>query len=236
MPVDSNTPRRVWDLALAFQEVFTAVVRLRFSGQSVNNAEAFRNHLKQALQMAVSDAQSHGYNPDDIQKAAFAVVVYVDESVLNSRNPAFSEWPRMPLQEEFYGGHVGGETFFQDLQAALARPDSLQAADLLEVYYQCLLLGYRGRYGAGGSGEVSALANMIREKINRIRGQSLALSPRWELPVEPPQPMRKDPWIARLVIAAGVVFVIGVLLFGVMKFRLISGVSALHAIAAESRS
>ena len=117
MAVD-NTPRRVWNLALAFQEVFTAVVRLRFAGQSVNNSEAFRNHLMQALQLAVSDAQSHGYNPEDIQRAAFAVVVYVDESVLNSRNPAFSEWHRMPLQEEFYGGHVGGETFFQDLQAA----------------------------------------------------------------------------------------------------------------------
>ena len=123
--------KRVWNLALAFQEVFTAVARLRFAGQSVNNAEAFRNHLKQALQMAVSDAQAHGYSAEDIQKAAFAVVVYVDESVLNSRNPAFSDWHRMPLQEEFYGGHVGGETFFQDLQTAMARMDGAQAADLL---------------------------------------------------------------------------------------------------------
>jgi type VI secretion system protein ImpK len=236
MAVDSSSPRRVWNLALAFQEVFTAVVRLRFAGQSVNNAEAFRNHLKQALQLAVSDAQSHGYNPDDIQKAAFAVVVYVDESVFNSRNPAFSDWHRMPLQEEFYGGHVGGETFFQDLQGGLARPDSIQTADLLEVYYLCLLLGYRGRYGAGGASEVAALAGMIRDKIRRIRGQSLALSPRWELPPEAPPPLRKDPWIARLIVTAGVILVIGVLLFGVMKFRLVSGVSALHAIAAQSRS
>ena len=235
MAVD-NTPLRVWNMAHAFHEVFTAVVRLRFAGQSVNNAEAFRNHLKQALQMAVSDAQSHGYNPEDIQKAAFAVVVYVDESVLNSRNPAFAEWHRMPLQEEFYGGHVGGETFFQDLQAALARPDGIQTADLLEVYYLCLLLGYRGRYGAGGAGEVSALANMIRDKVRRIRGQSMVLSPHWELPAEAPPPLRKDPWISRLMFVAGVVLVVGVLLFGMMKFRLISGVSALHAIAAQSRS
>ena len=37
--------RRTWNLALAFQEVFTAVVRLRFGQQAVTNADQFRLHL-----------------------------------------------------------------------------------------------------------------------------------------------------------------------------------------------
>ena len=231
-----SAPKRVWSLALSFQEVFTAVVRLRYAGQGVTNAAAFREHLKQALQVAHGDAQNYGYNVDDVRRATFAVVAYVDESVLNSRNPAFSDWARMPLQEEFYGGHVGGELFFRDLQSVLERPDSRQTADLLEVYYLCMLLGYRGRYGAGGSGELSAILSRIRDKIRRIRGEAVVLSPRSDLPPETAPPPRTDPWIRRLAFAAIGIAVVCLLMFGVMKLRLSAGASDVHALAAQSHS
>jgi len=50
-----------WNLALAFQEVFTAIVRLRSNRQQVTNSEAFRGQMKQALQRAEQEARSGGY-------------------------------------------------------------------------------------------------------------------------------------------------------------------------------
>lgn len=228
--------RRTWSLALAFQEVFTAVVRLRFTGQEVTNADQFRAHLKKALQMAQSDARGNGYSAEDVQMAMFAVVGFVDESILNSRNPAFSDWARMPLQEELYGGHMAGEVFFRNLQVALERMDAASTVDLVEVYYLCLLLGYRGRYGAGGLGELAALTAAVRDKIHRVRGAALTLSPRFEIPAETPPPPRQDPWIRRLAIAAITVFVGGILLFGGLKLALMAGVSNLHGIATQTGS
>lgn len=224
---------RVWDLALAFQEVFTAVVRLRFGGQPVNNAEQFRMHLKQALQLAQGDARQNGYSPEDIQMAMYAVVAFVDESILNSRNPAFADWPRLPLQEELYGGAIAGEVFFRNLQIVLERLDAGATADLLEVYYLCLLLGYKGRYGAGASGNLAAITAAVRDKIYRVRGSSLQLSPRFEIPAEPPPPARTDAWIKRLAIVAIVVFVAAGLLFAGMKLGLRSGIAELHALAVQ---
>jgi type VI secretion system protein ImpK len=229
-------PRRTWSLALAFQEILTAVIRVRYRGQVVTSVEAFRADLRQALQTAYAESQAHGYSAEDAQRAMFAVVAFIDESVLNSRNPAFADWPRMPLQEEFYGGHVGGELFFRDLQSVMERMDSTATADLLEVYCLCLQLGYRGRYGAGASGELPAILGRVREKLRRIRGDSVALSPGKVLPAEPQPAPRKDPWERRLALVAIVLLAAGALLFGAMKLRLASGVSEIHAIATESRS
>ena len=59
--------RRGWNLALAFQEVFTAIVRLRYNRQAVSNAESFRAHIKQALRVAEQEARSGGCSAEDVK-------------------------------------------------------------------------------------------------------------------------------------------------------------------------
>jgi len=48
----SALDRHGWNLALSFQEVFTAIVRLKSGRQTVTNAESFRAQIKQALRGA----------------------------------------------------------------------------------------------------------------------------------------------------------------------------------------
>src|SRR5271170_8306541 len=79
--------RRGWNLALAFQEIFTAIVRLRYNRQAVPNSESFRAQMKQALRVAEQEARSRGVSADDAKQAIFAVVAFLDESVLSSSNP-----------------------------------------------------------------------------------------------------------------------------------------------------
>ena len=223
--------RRGWNLALAFQEVFTAIVRLRYNRQAVSNAEAFRAHIKQALRVSEQEARSGGCSSEDVRQAIFALVAFLDESALCSRNPAFADWARLPLQAELFGHQLAGEVFFQELNTTLARDDSSQTADMLEVYYLCLLLGFKGRYAAGG--DLRSIMAGIQEKIRRIRGIPSALSPQGGVPAEAVRLVQSDPWIRRMAFAAIASSLLGVVVFLTFKFVLTSGASELAVSAAR---
>jgi type VI secretion system protein ImpK len=223
--------RRGWNLALGFQEAFTAIVRLRYNRQAVSDAESFRAQMKQALRVAEQEARSRGCNAEDVKQVIFAVVAFLDESALGCRNPAFADWPRLPLQAEFYGHQLAGEVFFQELQKAMNRPDSVETADLLEVYYLCMLLGFKGRYAAGG--DLRSIMSVVQEKIRRVRGPLGALSPRGAIPADAVRLVQADPWVRRLAIAAIVTSLLALSLFLIFKFLLVSGASELSALAAQ---
>jgi len=219
----SNLDRRAENMAFAFQEVLTVGERLRANRQAVSEAEAFRYQIREALKMADNEARKRGYNGEDIQLAIFAVVAFLDESILNLRNPVFADWPRRPLQEEMFGHHVAGEIFFQNLQKIVARDDSQETADLLEVYYLCMLLGFAGKYSIHGRGDLQAIMNSTGAKIRRIRQLSPDLSPYWALPKERVQAVGTDPWVKRLMFTAAACFLLAVILFGIYKLTLGSG-------------
>ena len=177
-PEASAGPRRPENLAFLFQEILTVIVRIRANRQPVTDAQKFRVDMKAALKRAEKDALTKGYMPNDIRPATFAVVAFLDESVLNSTNAAFADWSRMPLQEEMYGNQMAGEIFFENLQRLVARPDNQDLADLLEVYLLCLLLGYKGRYGLSGQEALRPTMDSVAGKIRRIRGPRMEASRR----------------------------------------------------------
>jgi len=227
-PPPQRAPRQ-WSLAVAFQEVFTAIARLRSGRQAVSDAATFRNQMKHALQSAEQEARNGGYPPEDVKLAVFATVAFLDESVLNSQNPIFADWSRMPLQEELFGVHVAGEVLFQNLKQILSRPDSTATADLVEVYVLCLLLGYRGRYGLSGGAELAQIIDVSRQRIARVRGQ-LQFAPSVWLPNEPPARKAVDRWVRGLAFAAAAMLVLCILLFVGYYAILSSGASDIHAL------
>lgn len=228
---DSGLRRRNESLALAYQEVFTAIVRLWANRQAVSDADSFRAQFREALRAAEQEGRNRGYTPEDVQLGTFAVVAFLDESVLSNHNPVLANWSRLPLQEELFGGHLAGETFFRNLRQILERKDSNDVADLLEVYELCLLLGYKGKYGVGGAGELRSIVGAINDKVLRVRGSTPALSPTWVIPTENSKPVKHDRWIKRLGATAIMLVVLGIILFAVCDFLLISGAQNLAAIA-----
>jgi len=215
----SAMDRRGWNLALEFQEVFTIVGRVRYNRQAVSDANAFRAEMKKHLRMAEERVRGRGYPPEDVKQVIFAVVAFLDESVLSSRNPTFSDWPRLPLQAELFGNQLGGELFFSELQKLMNRSDSNEVGDLLEVYGLCLLLGFKGRYAAGGAGDLKAMKMAVQEKLRRIRGSSGLLSPRGMIPADAVRVVQSDPWMRKLVIAT--IATVSVTIIAGLLFKLI---------------
>ena len=177
---------RTYSLASCYENSLTTVLRLASMAQSVPNSQGFRTSIRAALKGAMEQAKALGYTNEINQLAFFAVVAFLDESVLRLQSAAFADWAQRPLQEEMFGHNRAGEVFFEHLRNLLARPDSQEVADGLEVYCLCMLLGFRGQYALSSSmnaftpgqpanaprpsGEIQVLVRQARDKINRIRG------------------------------------------------------------------
>jgi type VI secretion system protein ImpK len=199
------------NLALAFQEVFTVILRTRFFVQRVENADSFRATLRRMISAAVKDASTMGYSDEASKMAIYAMIGFLDESVLNSKDPAFADWARRPLQEEMFGGHFAGEYFFRNVTELLNGPESNEAADVLELHALCLLLGYRGRFAFGDASEIHTILSRIRDKIVRIRGAYALFRPS-VTPAAPPK-LKRDSWVRGLAWTAVLLAVFTVLAY-----------------------
>jgi type VI secretion system protein ImpK len=201
---------------------------LRGDRHSVPDPAAFRRRTRDALKAAANQALAAGYAAEEVKLATFAAVAFLDEAILNSKNPAFTDWLKKPLQEELFGTHMAGDLIFQNLQQLLERTDSPDLSDLLEVYLLCLLLGFVGRHSSS-PGEVKRMKDLVVEKMKRIRGRFAAPAPTSATP-DGRVANRKDPWVRRLAITAITSGLLAIVLFTSYKIILKSPESALRSL------
>jgi type VI secretion system protein ImpK len=231
MPPAASPPTP--NIASLFSESLTAILRVRHGKQTVDDPQSFRDHMRRLLQTAMQDARTTGYTAAHIQMAVLAAVGFLDESVLNLRNAVSAVWARKPLQEELFGGHIAGETFFQNLVNLLREDNSAEVADLLELHCHCLQLGYKGRYAFGNTGELAQLLRGAEEKIGRTRGHAgvVLTAPATELPAKARE---KDRVSRVLLIAALALVVLAAVCFISFTISLRSGAASLASIDART--
>jgi type VI secretion system protein ImpK len=168
-----------------------------------------RVKVKRMIASATQNVRALGYSNDTAQMAIYAIVGFLDESVLSSKDPVFSDWARQTLQQELFGDNLEGERFFRRVAELLNRPETTEVADILELHCLCLQLGFRGRYASGDASEIHeihAIIRRIRERIIRIRGPFVLVRP-VEAPAVPKAPAR-DRWVRNLSLAAIVLAIV----------------------------
>jgi len=209
-------------LALLYEGILTATVRVQSGRQQVQDPENFRARMKQALREIASAAARKGYSAEDVQEANFAVVAFLDESVLTS-DPCASEWAQKSLGEDLFGQRSAGEVFFKRLETLRANRDSASLAEVLEVYYLCLLLGYEGKFAGGSKAELQLLMTNLRDRMERIFGRNPEFSPDGALPDEPVAiAPPADPLNMQVKLFALAAFVLAVLSFVAFSLHLSS--------------
>src|ERR1043165_3952206 len=95
----------------------------------------------------MSLAREQGMPERDANDIAYAIVALCDEIAVDKPEPMHSFWIGKQLQYKFFDDQLAGEGFFNRLQEL--RRDG-RRADVLRVYYQCLLLGFQGKYSIRG--------------------------------------------------------------------------------------
>jgi type VI secretion system protein ImpK len=176
-------PLRREKLALLYQGIFTAIVRVQSGRQPLIDANAFQRRMEGLFGEIEREAIKVGYRDKEIDDARYAMVAFLDETIQRSDDPNRNAWS--PLQSKLYAQAVAGEGVFDRLKTIRTRRDSADLADVLEIYYLCFLLGYEGRYALSEHEKLEVLMDDLREQIERMRGPQPPLSPEGAFPLQP---------------------------------------------------
>lgn len=178
-------------LSDTFLELFTFIRYVTDPSQVVDADYAtVRDDVSRLIRRMEDRAADRGVPPERFDMARFAVFAWVDEAVLCSSWPGARQWLKSPLQREYYGTVNAGEEFFERLDGLLGNkmaerdkhllpefaeeveqevPNKVSMDQVLEVYTQCLALGFTGMYFH--EGDSSRLDKLRRDCIDRIVGR-----------------------------------------------------------------
>lgn len=106
---------------------------------------------------------------EDYNLARFAVFAWTDEAIMASSWEGRTQWQREKLQRLYYQTDDAGELFFERMNAM-----GVHQRDVLEIYYICLGMGFKGQY-CGVRDEI--LLEGLKDQILKIlTGSSLDIS------------------------------------------------------------
>ncbi len=185
--------------------VFELVLKLR-SG-ALAPSPTLRATVHQMLQEMEQRGATLRHSERQINSVKFALAAFVDETVLTTNSPLSAEWEKFPLQLEYFGEHLAGVKFFERLDELLKQIQT--EADVVEVYYLSMLLGFKGKYKVYMEDQLLELIKNTAAQLKRVgRLQETELSPHWKV-LDQPEPPR-DPGLplwAKIGAAAGLVVV-----------------------------
>jgi type VI secretion system protein ImpK len=155
----TNPLRDLFSDLIAFVIFFDSVCE-----QQPPTLSEFREKVIALLNAQEERAKSSGVSVEAFREARFAVLSWVDETVLNSRWPHRYQWQHLMLA--YYGTLNAGEEFFRRLNAL-----SSQANDIREIYYLCISLGFQGEYAFGdGIRDLQTLKQRLYKQLCATNG------------------------------------------------------------------
>ncbi len=175
------------DLITFAGPIFDLVLRLKAAIVAPSND--LRPKIVSMLDDFEKRAERYKFNHKIVQVSKFALASFVDEAVLTNNFPLRDQWERNPLQLEYFGEQLAGNKFFDKLQSMLKQTDVTQ--DAVEIYYFCMLLGFKGRYGVYEQEKLLAIMQSTANALVKAgKIKPVELSPHW-LANDQPKPPEK---------------------------------------------
>jgi type VI secretion system protein ImpK len=135
-------------------------------------------------------AERYRINHKIVSVAKFALASFVDETVLTADFPLRHEWEKNPLQLQYFGEQLAGNKFFEKLESMLSQIEITQ--DAVEVYYYCMLLGFKGRYAIYEQEKLLAIMQKTANALVKVgKIKPVELSPNWIANDQPKPPEKK---------------------------------------------
>ncbi|HEV3031574.1 MAG TPA: DotU family type IV/VI secretion system protein [Polyangia bacterium] len=191
-------------------DCFNALTQLRELEGPSASPEAIHHRLCGFVEAARERAREQGLSQRDADDIGYALVALIDEVAMGKPEPLRGYWMSQSLQLRFFNENLAGEGFFARLQEL--RRDQ-RRLDVLRVYYQCLLLGFQGKYAVrGGDLELMRLIDSLRPEIERHIEAPDPLAPAGLAPdTAELQRGRRNPllWVALGVCALAIAVFIG---------------------------
>lgn len=124
-------------------ETLMLILQLR-STNEYGNAATLKSRVADLFDKFEREGRTAGIDNEKVRLAKFALVAFLDETIISSSWTQKDEWLAEPMQIKLFDTFNAGEEFFEHLHQLRQR--SSGNADILEVYYLCLALGFKGKY------------------------------------------------------------------------------------------
>ena len=165
-------------LVEAANPILAAVPQIRHALRHPDPA-SLRGRLRSQISTFEHSARAAAVAAPRVTAASRLLCALLDDSA--SATPWGRDWAQGGLLAEVHGAADGSEEFFSQVEKALIAPAA--HAEMIELLYVCLALGFEGRY-RGGEGARQALAQVrsrLYEALTKAHvGESLELSARWQ--------------------------------------------------------
>ena len=127
-------------LGRAAGDLFTFVQLFRDAPDTARPPiEQLKPQIQKLLDAAIRSPAAATLDPQEVEAARFALVAWIDETILSSSWSGRDRWGAELLQMEIFRTNTGGDEFYQRLNALA--PNENQAR---EVFYLCLVSGFEG--------------------------------------------------------------------------------------------
>ncbi len=203
---------------------------LRVRAGIVTPSNELRPQVAAMLEDFEKRAERYRFNHKIVQVSKFALAAFVDETVLTNNFPLRDEWEKYPLQLEYFGEQLAGNKFFDKLQAMLKQID--QTKDAVEIYYVCMLLGFKGRYAIYEQDKFLAIMQTTANALVKVgKITPVELSPHWLANDQPVPPKKRGMPIWAKISALGglgLAFIVYMVMFLLSSQFLQNAASALQ--------
>ncbi|RWC94012.1 MAG: type VI secretion system protein TssL [Mesorhizobium sp.] len=176
------------------------------SALAPENPETLRTRLLEELVRARDAAMTSGSSLERADQAVWVVAALLDDLALNTPWGGASAWPRQPLVVMLRGDVDAGTQFFTRLDELERHPN--RDRELLELQYQCLALGFRGKYrvpGRSGDRSLNAVRVAAARFLRDADAEGAPLSPHWKGVIASDEPQRFIVPIWVMALAAAVI-------------------------------
>jgi type VI secretion system protein ImpK len=208
----------------ATRDCFDVIIQLRQKDASqVPPPEKLSHSLRGVVDEVLRRAAALGFSHQDAQDMAYALVALLDELVLGKSDQYRQFWMTHPLQLHYFKENVAGDGFFVRLNALRKDP---HGAEVLRVYYLCLLFGFQGHYRIrGGELELLTLIDTVQKELERASPFDFSvLAPHGERPSEVLATARRR--VSLLAMSLGAV-ALALLVYGGLLLSLDRGTSSM---------
>jgi len=124
-------------------ECFILILQLR-STNDYGSATILKSRVIEMFDKFENNARRIGIDNEKVRLAKFALVAFLDETIISSEWAEKNEWLAEPLQIKLFDTFNAGEEFFTNMSSLRQRTSANK--DILEIFYLCLSLGFKGKY------------------------------------------------------------------------------------------
>ena len=195
------------------KDCFNALAQLREAGHGGQLVpEVLHDRMLRSIDAMVKKAKEVGLDARDVSDLTYAIVALADEVVLRTSDRVREFWMSRPLQLHYFNETLAGEGFFRRLDEILTDPSRLE---VLEIYYLCLLYGFRGKYAASEPD-----LSMVERRVQEALGRQIQTEPLSTAHLRPREVLRAGSAGVVALWSVSFVFVFALCLLLVLKISL----------------